>query len=367
MIGPFRGEYQWLSNFWPVEVVLDGEVYPSVEHAYQAAKTQDPIVRHMIRTLSAAEARRFGRRVSLRPYWDRMKVSVMRDLLRQKFQHPELKKKLLATGDEILRNVNNWGDTFWGTDENGVGENWLGALLMQVRHELRSTRRQVGTVCFTGHRPDKLGGYYYYGPNPTADLVKEKLEWAIRGAIMHNGTRCFITGMAQGVDQWAAELVRDIRAELCESECWAGIGEEIKLIAAIPFAAQAGPWPFSEKQHWARLLKACDEIWVQSDDGKSWHLWDQYQYDDFINYMCKRGYSFHWALGCKCPRWPKFTGDYKRLFQQRNQWMVDRADAVLAVWDGSPGGTANCVNYARKVGKPITIIDPRTGSVRKES
>ena len=44
--------------------------------------------------------------------------------------------------------------------------------------------------------------------------------------------------------------------------------------------------------------------------------------------------------------------------QKRNEWMVDNCDAVIAVWDGAPGGTANTVDYARKLGKSVLVIDP---------
>lgn len=137
MINKFHGEYRWLSNFWPCTIRFNGEIYPSVEHAFQAAKSQDPVVRKEIaQAPSPGSAKRMGRRVQLRPGWDSMKQGVMLALLLVKFQDPELQAKLLATGDEELVEGNTWGDTYWGCC-NGVGENKLGKALMQVRKILR--------------------------------------------------------------------------------------------------------------------------------------------------------------------------------------------------------------------------------------
>lgn len=136
MIDSFTGEHRFLSNFWPAEVELDGIIFPSVEHAYVAAKTLDPEVRAEIRLVNTAgQVKRFGRKLVLRPDWDEVKLSVMEDLVRQKFQHPELAKLLLATGDEELVEGNTWGDTFWG-ECFGSGANHLGKILMKVRDEL---------------------------------------------------------------------------------------------------------------------------------------------------------------------------------------------------------------------------------------
>ena len=136
IINHFIGEYFFLSNFYPSEVRLDGETYPSVEHAFQAAKTGDALTRKSLheRGVSAALARSIGRSVHLRPDWECVKVDIMLDLLRQKFSSPEMAKRLLATGDAWLEEGNKWGDRFWGT-VNGEGENVLGILLQIVRLE----------------------------------------------------------------------------------------------------------------------------------------------------------------------------------------------------------------------------------------
>ena len=136
MIDDFRGEYRWLSNFHLCDVVLDGEIFPSTEHAYQAAKTFLPAERRAIRDAeTCGQAKRLGQKVSMRPDWDDVKVDIMRDLLRQKFRHPELREKLLATGRQHLVEGNTWGDVWWGVCE-GNGLNHLGWLLMDIREEI---------------------------------------------------------------------------------------------------------------------------------------------------------------------------------------------------------------------------------------
>lgn len=137
MIDSFRGEHRFLSNFWPVEVVLDGVTYLSVEHGYQAAKTLSPMHRAYVRQAeSPGEAKRRGRKVAMRQDWDDVKLEVMLDLIRQKFRDPTLCGFLLATDNEHLAEGNSWGDSWWGTVD-GVGKNHLGRILMQVRAEIK--------------------------------------------------------------------------------------------------------------------------------------------------------------------------------------------------------------------------------------
>jgi len=136
-IESFQGEYRFLSNFWPCRFHYAGHWYPSVEHAYQALKTIDPDEQSRIRLApSAGAAKRSGRNVTLREGWDQKKDKIMLRLLREKFSIPDLRAKLLATGDVELIEGNYWGDTYWGKC-NGVGVNKLGVLLMQVRREIR--------------------------------------------------------------------------------------------------------------------------------------------------------------------------------------------------------------------------------------
>lgn len=136
-IGEFQGPYRFLSNFWPAEVTLDGVAYPTVEHAFQAAKTLDAKEREAIRTQGTpGEARKHGKLVHLRSDWETIKVDIMRELLRQKFSKEPLRSKLLMTNRAELVEGNHWNDTFWGVYK-GVGHNQLGLLLMGIRAELR--------------------------------------------------------------------------------------------------------------------------------------------------------------------------------------------------------------------------------------
>ena len=140
MINRFYGDYNFLSNFWLTPIIFDGNTYPSIEHAFQAAKTTDKEARMAIRGLnSPGKAKRAGRKVALRPEWESIKNNFMFVFIRQKFQNPELKQKLIDTKDEELVEGNNWGDVEWGMvkkDGQWVGENRLGKMLMQIRSEI---------------------------------------------------------------------------------------------------------------------------------------------------------------------------------------------------------------------------------------
>ena len=142
-ITSFRSQYAFLSNFYPCRVLLDGVTYGSVEHAFQAAKTVNPVERERIQRCSTpGAAKRLGREVVLRPEWERIKLGVMKELVRQKFTHdPRLRAQLLKTYPHPLVEENTWGDRFWGVC-GGVGENHLGRILMEVRADLRADERQ---------------------------------------------------------------------------------------------------------------------------------------------------------------------------------------------------------------------------------
>lgn len=135
-ISSFTGDYRFLSNFYPAQVELDGVMYPSTEHAYQAAKTLDIEERkvfHQHPLPTAAESKKLGRKLTLRSDWEGVKLQVMEKLLVQKFAHADLKEKLLETGDCLLVEGNNWSDVFWGVDRRKGGQNHLGKLLMKIR------------------------------------------------------------------------------------------------------------------------------------------------------------------------------------------------------------------------------------------
>lgn len=144
-------------------------------------------------------------------------------------------------------------------------------------------------VAGTGHRPNKLGGY---GVEATGKLVALAREW-----LRVNRPDRVISGMALGWDQALA---------------WAAVDEKIPFTAAVPFHGQESAWPSLSQQWYQDLLALADEV-VYVTDG---------------------GYAA-WKM------------------QVRNKWMVDNCDLVLALWDGSEGGTGNCIKYANSVDKPI--------------
>jgi ribA/ribD-fused uncharacterized protein len=149
-IDRFEGKYFFLSNFYPSPFVFkEGEdefVAKTVEHYYQYMKT--PSLEEGIGILEAdtpAEAKRLGRLSYLREDWEDIKVEVMMTALREKFAIPELREKLLATGDAHLIEGNNWHDNYWGictcpkcTAKDIVGKNVLGRCLMKIREEIKN-------------------------------------------------------------------------------------------------------------------------------------------------------------------------------------------------------------------------------------
>lgn len=151
-------------------------------------------------------------------------------------------------------------------------------------------------ICITGHRPNKLYGY------DLNDYRWEVLESKIADELVKNGCTRFYCGMALGVDTVGAKACIRLKKQVYD----------IKLIACIPFKGQDCKWPYDSRMMYHDLLQQCDEQVV----------------------VCDGGYA-----------------PYK--MQVRNQYMVDHSDLVLAVWDGSDGGTANCVRYAQRENKPI--------------
>ena len=138
-IDSFRGEYDYLSNFYSCPVEYDGLTYQNTEAAFQAAKCVDRNEREKFVSLSPGQAKRLGRKVDLREDWAAVKIDVMREVLICKFsQNPGLREKLIATGDVELIEGNHWNDRFWGVCR-GKGQNHLGKLLMKLREILKKS------------------------------------------------------------------------------------------------------------------------------------------------------------------------------------------------------------------------------------
>lgn len=145
VIDSFTGPWAFLSNFYELRVPLrmSGIEFPTVEHAFQAAKTLDEEARARIAAApTPARAKYLGRSVGLRHDWEQIKLEVMESCVRAKFTNDEwLRLRLIATGGRELLEGNTWGDQFWGVDaRTHAGFNHLGRILMKVRGEINAER-----------------------------------------------------------------------------------------------------------------------------------------------------------------------------------------------------------------------------------
>ena len=149
--------------------------------------------------------------------------------------------------------------------------------------------------CFTGHRPERLG-------MPEMEVLfglKEEIRTAIT-----DGFQTFISGMARGVDLWAAEIVLALRDE----------GAVVRLICASPYRGFESRWSLEWQERYRRIIEQ----------------------SDLVRFICP-GYS-------------------RDCFQRRNEWMVDHSARVIAVYNGQPSGTQNTIDYARRCSVPVIFI-----------
>lgn len=160
---------------------------------------------------------------------------------------------------------------------------------------LTEKEKRLHRVCFTGHRPEKL--------TQPESVIIQGLETAIRQAI-DDGKNVFISGMARGVDIWAAEIVLRLRNE----------GRKIKLICASPYKDFERGWSAEWQQRYNTVLEAADLV-------------------RFIS----PGYS-------------------RSCFQIRNEWIVDHSSLVIAVFNGQPSGTKNTIDYAERKRVPCRNV-----------
>jgi ribA/ribD-fused uncharacterized protein len=143
-ITSFRGDNLFLSNFYVHPITMGGVKYPTLEHAFQAAKSHDPVERDLIRRAQTPGiAKQRGRAVKLRADWEKFKYEIMEKLVREKFKDKVLSGLLLATREANIIEGNTWGDTTWGAVEQAktgrwVGKNALGKILMKIRAELQA-------------------------------------------------------------------------------------------------------------------------------------------------------------------------------------------------------------------------------------
>lgn len=177
-------------------------------------------------------------------------------------------------------------------------------------------------ICFTGHRPSKLGGYDWNTEKNQkimirlCDIVEEILSKCDAGDEVK-----FIGGGALGTDQMGIHVVNRLKEYFPQ---WSYIE------VAVPFKDQP--------------IK-----WFNSSDVKRYN--EQLNYADKVTYVDK--IDKYKIKGYEEDRY------YPAKMQKRNEYMIDNSDIVIAVWDGSKGGTCNCVQYAKKLGKEIIYINPK--------
>lgn len=142
-INEFKGEFRFLSNFYPCLIEYKGIKYPTSEHAFQAAKSPFKSIKIQISNLKTpGDSKRKGRSIEIKENWESIKVEEMIKILKIKFKAgSNLSEKLLKTRDKILIEGNYWHDNFWGNCyckqcENKPGKNALGKILMKIRLEL---------------------------------------------------------------------------------------------------------------------------------------------------------------------------------------------------------------------------------------
>jgi ribA/ribD-fused uncharacterized protein len=131
--------YFEFSNFYSSPIDLDGHIWPTVEHYYQAQKSTDQLDQKKVREApTPGKAKRLGRKIRIRPDWDEIKVDVMIRAVRAKFmQHADLRDLLLSTENATLHE-NSPHDMFWGIH----GKDMLGKVLMQIREEIRDGKME---------------------------------------------------------------------------------------------------------------------------------------------------------------------------------------------------------------------------------
>lgn len=140
MIEHFESEeHAWLSNFELVDIEYKGAIYPSVEHAYQSAKSDDPAwkLKCQDRNIKPGKIKTISKDIPSVDNWVSIRVDVMRECVRKKMVQEPYRQKLIDTGHVHIQEGNHWYDAFWGVrTDTGKGQNYLGRIIMDIRDEL---------------------------------------------------------------------------------------------------------------------------------------------------------------------------------------------------------------------------------------
>lgn len=175
-------------------------------------------------------------------------------------------------------------------------------------------------ICFTGHRPSKLGGYDWN--TQKNQKIMKKLRDTIINVVSNSGETdvMFYCGGALGIDQMAFNICKDLKST--------DHNRNYTIVLAIPFKKQDCRWPILSQEEFTSEEMFADVV----------------TFVDMIPEYEITGYK---------------EGEYyPAKMEKRNEYMVDHSDIVIAVWDGSKSGTGNCIKYAQKLNKRIIRIDP---------
>lgn len=174
--------------------------------------------------------------------------------------------------------------------------------VLYIYFSTKTGGNKMSIICVTGHRPNKLWGY------DLRDKRYQKLKSDLMKILIDQNCTEAISGMALGVDTVFALAVLKLK----------DLGFDIKLHCAIPCKNHSSKWIKESIDQYNRILNQADNVVTVTDD--TYQPW---------------------------------------MMQKRNEYMVDLADKVIAVWDGSSGGTSNCIKYAKKKNIEIIRLNPK--------
>lgn len=316
----FRGDLFYLSNMYPCRIklskelqeeypylLLNDDVFDSVERAYQYIKSNSPEYKNAIKNTTIK-----GTKIVARDYLETnksveyisefhdKKLEIMELLVRLKFsQNPDLLQKLIETNKKLIQENNNWNDTYWGISEN-VGENNLGKILMIVREDLQRNNlfydKEVYDTVYSN--------------------ISKMINRILQNKNMKKSNLVLISGMARGVDEIFADYA---------------IKNNLPLILSIPNSIQ---WHSTRGE--------------RKGGGRAQAL----NYDDILNYVRNRI-----SNGDKESNIYEIKKDYKSPLSDekyrfanfaRNQHMIDMSSIFISYKNYNSSGTDHAINAAKK-------------------
>lgn len=313
----FHNKYRFLSNFYPVSIKYKGFTYPSVENAYQASKTDNEDDKIKFISIPSNKAKGLGRKIKMKDSFESEKRLIMKELIEIKFQDKKLRRDILKTGTMELIEGNIWHDNFYGSCQcikckDKEGRNVLGRTIMEVRSAIVSNSTTVKSCCFSGHRPKYFGSYDLQDEvyRPLIDRVDKEVDYMIE-----NGVNTFLSGGALGIDMVAFWVVEKKKKE----------NPDIRNILCLPYCIQGDNWSKKDRDWLSRMKSRADEV-IMVDELDKYRVGKSGKYSSF-------------------------------KLQKRNEYMVDNSEYMIAVWNGKPSGTKNCIDYAIKNGSTIKTIN----------